>query len=156
MSTRILSQVFFKQGVQHRVPLTSRFVTRQYSTVLKTVKYDDIQQLITNPKTRLLTIKDYVLLDVREPREVEAGHIPTAKNVPLKQFHFAWDLSEKDFEDNYGFEKPRRNERLITYCLKGVRSTMAANYLLKLGYNVESYEGSYDDYLEKSKGRSRS
>lgn len=53
MSTRILSQVFFKQGVQHRVPLTSRFVTRQYSTALKTVNYDDIQQLITQSKVSI-------------------------------------------------------------------------------------------------------
>ncbi|PHZ11400.1 Rhodanese-like protein [Rhizopus microsporus ATCC 52813] len=98
-------------------------------------------------------IKDYILLDVREPKEVEAGYIPTAKNVPLTQFTYAWSLSDKDFEDQYGFKKPNKDKRLITYCLKGIRSTSAVEYLSKLGYtNLDNYIGSYADYVEKTKG----
>ncbi|EIE90929.1 hypothetical protein RO3G_15640 [Rhizopus delemar RA 99-880] len=149
MSTIMLTRMFFKQPSKVGSVFCpfNKFARREYTSTPKIIHYDDIQQLIKSDT------QDYVLLDVREPKELEGGFIPTAKNVPLKQFHFAWDLSEKDFEENYGFEKPRKDEKMVTYCLKGIRSTSAADYLSKRGYkNVENYFGSFDDYLKKSKG----
>lgn len=121
---------------------------REYSTDqgFKIATFDDIQQLIKSNN------KDHVILDVREYGEVEEGYIPTAKNVPLTQFAYAWELSEKDFEATYGFDKPKQDVKIIPYCLKGVRSAMAAAHLSAIGYtNIENYLGSYDDYIKKKK-----
>ncbi|KAG1451094.1 hypothetical protein G6F56_008172 [Rhizopus delemar] len=103
---------------------------REYSTDqgFKIATFDDIQQLIKSNN------KDHVILDVREYGEVEEGYIPTAKNVPLTQFAYAWELSEKDFEATYGFDKPKQDVKIIPYCLKGVRSAMAAAHLSAIGY----------------------
>ncbi|EIE81031.1 hypothetical protein RO3G_05736 [Rhizopus delemar RA 99-880] len=120
---------------------------RGYSTKqpFKVVDFHGIQQLIKSSSN-----KDYVLLDVREGGEVADGYIPTAKNVPLTEFEYAWRLSDKDFKEFYGFDKPKKSDKIIAYCLKGIRSTTAAEYLSDLGYtNIENYVGSYDDYIRK-------
>ncbi|KAI9264424.1 Rhodanese-like domain-containing protein [Sporodiniella umbellata] len=118
----------------------------EYSTAqgFKTATFEDIQQLIKNKN------KNCVLLDVREYSEVEKGYIPTAKNVPLTQFGRAWKLSNEDFKETYGFDKPSHDVKMIPYCLKGVRSALAAEHLSSIGFtNIENYVGSYDDYLKK-------
>lgn len=57
--------------------------------------------------------KDYELIDVREPREYEAGHIPGARLLPLSR------LEERLHE------LPRERE-LLFYCAAGGRSMAAA------------------------------
>ncbi|KAF1799802.1 Rhodanese-like domain-containing protein [Mucor lusitanicus] len=113
----------------------------------KVVDYNDIQKLIQDSD------KSYSLIDVREEKEVVQGAIPTAKNVPLSQFASAWSLSDKEFKEHFGFEKPKRDANVILYCLGGVRSTRAAEHLASLGYdNLSNYVGSWADYVEKQKG----
>ena len=58
----------------------------------------------------------YTLLDVRQPGEYEAGHIPGAKLIPLP------DL--KDGHSQLGLLKP-----VIVYCRSGARSMAAAQLL---------------------------
>ncbi|KAI8889313.1 Rhodanese-like protein [Backusella circina FSU 941] len=121
---------------------------RHYSTssVFKVVDYNDIQNTIKNDG------KGYHLIDVREQKEVAQGAIPTFKNVPLSQFSNAWTLSDDDFQKQFGFDKPKKDSRVILYCLGGVRSTKAADILAQLGYSdLENYVGSWADYVEKSK-----
>jgi len=38
----------------------------------------------------------YTLLDVRQPREYESGHIPGAKLIPLTQISDAYDQLDRD------------------------------------------------------------
>ena len=74
------------------------------------------------------------LVDVREPEEWAAGHIPGAKHVP-KSF------LESRFEGNV----PDRSAHVVLYCASGNRSAWAARTLTEdLGYeNVESMTGGY-------------
>ncbi|KAI8076376.1 Rhodanese-like domain-containing protein, partial [Gilbertella persicaria] len=110
----------------------------------KIIDFDDIQSIVKKEG------KGYQLIDVREQKEVADGVIPTAKNVPLSQFSSAWSLSDKEFQDKFGFEKPQKDASIILYCLGGVRSTKAAFYLYDLGYdNLQNYVGSWADYIEK-------
>lgn len=43
-------------------------------------KADDIRKEIESK-----TFEEYNLIDVRQPKEYEAGHIPGAKNIPMRE-----------------------------------------------------------------------
>src|SRR2546421_3798397 len=75
-----------------------------------------------------------VLIDVREPEEWAAGHIPGAKHVPKSYL-----------ESRIEGAMPDRAEHLILYCASGTRSAWAARTLIEdLGYeHVESMTGGF-------------
>jgi len=90
----------------------------------------------------------YVLIDVREPYEIEKyGAIPTSHNVPLGQIPQDLELSEKDFEKKYGFEI-NKEIKLIFYCRSGGRSDRAATLAKSKGYNAINYIGSILDWAD--------
>jgi rhodanese-related sulfurtransferase/rubrerythrin len=73
--------------------------------------------------------EEYNLVDVRQPREYDQGHLPGAKLIPVGQV--AERLSELD---------PARPT--ITYCAAGVRSRAAASVLERAGFaEVHSMAG---------------
>jgi rhodanese-related sulfurtransferase len=74
--------------------------------------------------TQLINRRDALVLDVREPGEYAAGHIPGAKHVPLGQL--ASRLKE--------FEKFKERPVVIT-CATGSRSGAAISILRKSGFN---------------------
>lgn len=58
-----------------------------------------------------------------------------------------------EFEDKFGFEKPKAEQELIFYCKAGVRSSAAAQLAQQVGYqNVGEYRGSWLDW-QKQGGR---
>jgi molybdopterin/thiamine biosynthesis adenylyltransferase/rhodanese-related sulfurtransferase len=75
-----------------------------------------------------------VAIDVREPEEWAAGHIPGAKHVPKSYL-----------ESRIEGAAPDRSAHLILYCASGNRSAWAARTLLDdLGYaHVESMTGGF-------------
>ena len=64
-----------------------------------------------------------VFLDVREPDEFKAGHIPGAVNIPR-------GLLESRIEEQI----PDKNTAIVVYCRSGVRSALASATLVKMGY----------------------
>lgn len=74
--------------------------------------------------TRLINTRDAMPLDVREPREYEAGRLPNAVHVPLSQ------LESRGAELTKHAGKP-----VIAYCGSGNRSRMAAAALAKAGFS---------------------
>ena len=75
-----------------------------------------------------------VLVDVREPEEWAAGHIPGAKHVPKSYL-----------ESRIEGAVPDRSDHVILYCASGNRSAWAARTLIEdLGYEqVESMTGGF-------------
>lgn len=74
-----------------------------------------------------------VLLDVREPEEVEQGMVPGARH--LGRGHF-----ESKAEDVV----PDKDAEVVVYCASGVRSVFAARTLAELGYtNAVSMAGGF-------------
>ncbi len=75
-----------------------------------------------------------VVVDVREPEEWSAGHIPGAKHVPRSYL-----------ESRIEGAVPDRSAHVILYCASGNRSAWATRTLLDdLGYeNVESMTGGF-------------
>ena len=60
-----------------------------------------------------------LLVDVREPEEYAAGHIPGAVNAPLSKLDEA---------------RLPKDRPLFLYCLRGTRSARAAGLLRRRGY----------------------
>jgi len=77
---------------------------------------------------------DYVVVDVREREEYDAGHIPNAVLVPLS-----------DLEKTAKIKLPDKNKELLIYCRSGRRSKIAAERLAKLGYGkIKEFGGIID------------
>ena len=77
------------------------------------------------------------LLDVREPWEYLAGHVPGAQLIPLGEL------------EQRVAEVPR-NREVLAICHSGQRSLAAAGYLLQLGYNsVSNVDGGTAAWIER-------
>src|ERR1700694_2013130 len=69
------------------------------------------------------------LLDVREPWEYQAGHVPGAELIPLGE------LEQR-------VNEVPRDRAVFAICHSGQRSLAAAGYLLQLGYpSVSNVDG---------------
>ncbi len=80
-----------------------------------------------------------VVIDVREPAEFDAGHLPNAVNIPRGVLEFKTvdhpALSNK-------------NTEILMYCKTGGRSALAALSLLRLGYtNPVSMAGGFEAWV---------
>ena len=82
-----------------------------------------------------------LLIDVREPDEFAAGHVPGAVNVPrgMLEFRIA-DL------------QPDGNAPVLVYCKTSGRAALAAVALQEMGYlNVKSIAGGFDAWAAAGK-----
>lgn len=85
-------------------------------------------------KTIMDTGAGYVILDVREQDEYDAGHIPGAILIPYTQ------IEEKANE-----MLPDKDQLILVYCRSGRRSKIAAEALAELGYtNIKEFGGIID------------
>ena len=85
-----------------------------------------------------------LIVDVREPAEWDAGHIPGALHAPRGMIEWYADPS-------YANHKPElagaRDKRLVIQCASGGRSLLAAQSLQRLGFNnVSSMKGGITDW----------
>ena len=93
----------------------------------------DVNQL----RQRLAADPRPFLLDVREPWEYLAGHVPGAQLIPLAEL-----------EDRV-HEVPR-DQPILAICHSGQRSLAAAGYLLQLGYaDVSNVDGGTAAWIER-------
>ena len=80
------------------------------------------------------TEEGYIILDVREQDEYDAGHIPGAILIPYTQ------IAEKANE-----MLPDKEQLILVYCRSGRRSKIAAEALAELGYtNIKEFGGILD------------
>jgi rhodanese-related sulfurtransferase len=88
-----------------------------------------------------------VLVDVREPEEVEAGHIPGSVHVPRGMLEFRADPSSP-----YHQEPLDPSARVIVHCAGGGRSALAAARLKEMGYErVAHLDGGINAWKEAGK-----
>ena len=84
---------------------------------------------------RLAAGEALTLLDVREPYEFAAGHIPGSVSRPLSQFDPA-DLPNEP------------GKRVVLSCAAGVRSRRALAFAQSAGLDIDShYAGGFKDWL---------
>jgi rhodanese-related sulfurtransferase len=87
---------------------------------------------------RLEANPDLLILDVREPSEFDAMHIPGSLNVPRGILESA---CEWDYEETEPELVQAREREIVVVCRSGHRSILAAHSLQVLGYeNVVSLQ----------------
>jgi rhodanese-related sulfurtransferase len=75
-----------------------------------------------------------VLVDVREPHEFAAGHIPGSISHPLSTFDPA---------------RLPEGKRVVLSCAAGIRSARAAEFAQAFGRDIrEHYKGGFKDWVE--------
>jgi rhodanese-related sulfurtransferase len=87
-----------------------------------------------------------LVIDVREPNEWNAGHIPGAINVPRGMLELRADPDSPAADPALS---ANRDARVIVYCLKapGARSLLAAQTLATMGYsNVAAMRGGFEEW----------
>jgi len=98
-----------------------------------------------------LTIDDKtILLDVREPEEFSSGFIPlgTVLTIPRGKLEF---MAIEKLAKVYG-----QDAKIITYCLKGSRGSLAAMQLKKLGFtNVSNLKGGILEWINSGKNNKK-
>jgi rhodanese-related sulfurtransferase len=77
-----------------------------------------------------------LVIDVRQPDEYDAGHIPGAVNIPLRELAANVDKIPTDTQ-------------VFVYCASGFRAGLAISSLRMMGYdNALAYSGSYKAWTE--------
>ncbi|OME96746.1 MULTISPECIES: CoA-disulfide reductase [Paenibacillus] len=92
--------------------------------LVEAVQWDEIDDLVGNGAT---------LIDVREPKEREAGYIPGSINIPLN------DLRSR-------LKELPENETLYVTCQVGLRGYLAARILAEHGFRVKNLDGGWKTY----------
>ncbi len=86
---------------------------------------------------RLEAGERYILIDTREDREWDQGHLPGAH-------HMSRGIIERDIERAI----PDRDAPIVLYCGGGYRSALAADNLQKLGYtHVINLAGGWREWI---------
>lgn len=85
-------------------------------------------------RERLISADDYILVDVRTPKEYEEGHIEGAVNVDF--------LDPAAFDE--GAARLDQDKALMIYCRSGKRSRKASEKLKALGFKeIYDLEGGF-------------
>lgn len=87
-----------------------------------------------------------LVVDVREPKEWEGGHVPGSINVPRGMLELRADPESPATDPVLSANK---DARVIVYCLKapGARSVLAAQTLGNMGYsNVAAMRGGFEEW----------
>lgn len=101
---------------------------------LVTLAKQSIREIDTEAAKNSLDSK--LILDVREPAEFTAGHLPGAVNIPRGVLEFK-------IANHSSFQN--QQAEIIVYCQTGGRSALATEALLKLGYvNAVSMAGGFN------------
>jgi rhodanese-related sulfurtransferase len=106
--------------------------------LVATAKQNITEITVTDAKQ---AIETQLILDVREPAEFAAGHLPNAINIPRGVLEF-------QIGDHPAFAG-QQDADIIVYCQSGGRSALAAEVLHKLGFSkAVSMAGGYKAWPE--------
>lgn len=115
------------------------------------------QDLVADARTRIRQIdattlqalpESPVLIDVREPGEYAAGHLPGAVNLPRGVLEFAIE-AHPALACEASPTLADRSRHLVVYCLTGGRAALATDSLQRLGFTrIECLNGGFKAWKE--------
>lgn len=83
----------------------------------------------------------FYLVDLRGNSQVERGEIYHTNAVKIERGYLEFQVEKKI---------PDKNSKIVLYCCSGLRSILAAESLMKMGYtNVSSLKGGVIGWVEK-------
>jgi phage shock protein E len=104
----------------------------------------------TQPAVKKISVEEFekmrqekqaVVLDVRTPREFDAGHVPGAVNIPIASPDFKQRLSKLDKSKTY-----------LVHCYRGSRSAAATREMSKMDFtSIYDFSGGMDAYQKAKK-----
>jgi rhodanese-related sulfurtransferase len=104
-----------------KYPDTVKQLVMEARKDIKTIDMDAFKKVVDNPG-------DAMIIDVREPNEYAAGHVPHAINIPR-------GLIEFKIWSHVGFpDKTNMNQKMYLYCASGGRCSLAGKSLHDLGF----------------------
>ena len=102
-------------------------INNDQGAVYMNITAEEAKQIMDNEE-------GYIILDVREQDEYDAGHIPEAILIPYTQ------IGEKANE-----VLTDKKQLILVYCRSGRRSKLAAEALVEQGYtNIKEFGGIID------------
>jgi rhodanese-related sulfurtransferase len=105
------------------------------------------QEPLQHTKDSLDTVKENVkagkalMLDVREQKEWDAGHLKTARLVPQSKLKMETGLEEL-------LKTLPKDKVIYTYCRGGNRALVCGEILKKHGFDVRPLKAGYTDLVE--------
>jgi rhodanese-related sulfurtransferase len=109
---------------------------RNFLELIKSCLTDVREIMPWDLETRLEDSPDLLIVDVREPLEFDAMHIPGSINVPRGILESA---CEWEYEETIPDLVQARGREVVVVCRSGYRSVLAAHSMQVLGYkNVVS------------------
>ena len=113
------------------MPLTAMDLVAKAKELITEISTEEGAQLLSSA----------LILDVREPGEFAQGHLPNAVNLPR-------GLLEFKINGHPAFDG-QQDAEILVYCQVGGRSALAAEVMLKLGYQKPlSLAGGYKAWAE--------
>jgi len=86
--------------------------------------------------------EEFLLIDVRQPAEYEAGNITGSFSIPRGELEFL--ITDEMFWEEQFMYVPLKTDKIIVYCKAGDRGILAVQALQKLGFNnVYNLKGGY-------------
>lgn len=122
----------FAQGLPPAVALKVQAAQKQ----VKTIGMEEYRKVVENPGGTLI-------VDVREPNEYAAGHVPGAINIPRGVIEFKiWN--HVGYPANTQLDQP-----IVLQCQSGNRASLAAQSLADLGFtHINAVVMSLDDWQQ--------
>ncbi len=111
-----------------------------------------LDKLTVDEAAALVGKEGVVFVDVREPAEWQAGHVPGAIHVPRGLLEFKADPSLPAAHD----KALDPAKKLVVYCASGGRSALAAKTLKDMGYpDVANMMGGFGAWSQAGKPSER-
>jgi len=115
--------------------MTVQDLVQEAKEHIREIDPDTAEQGLGAPRT--------VVIDVREPAELEAGRLPGAIHIPRGLLEFRIG-SCRELADP--------SVPVLVYCRSGARSALAADTLQRMGYsNVSSIAGGFEAWVGTGK-----
>jgi glyoxylase-like metal-dependent hydrolase (beta-lactamase superfamily II)/rhodanese-related sulfurtransferase len=83
---------------------------------------ESISSISSKESAKIIKKRNYLVLDVRKPGEVDSGHVLNSKHIRLQELESR--INELD-----------KNSEIIVYCAGGYRSMISCSILKKNGFN---------------------
>jgi rhodanese-related sulfurtransferase len=116
-----LSSTAFAQGLPPSVAEKIQAAQKQ----IRTIGMEEYRKVVANPGETLI-------VDVREPHEYAAGHVPGAVNIPRGLLEFKiWN--HVGYPANTKLDQP-----IVLQCQSGNRASLGAQALAELGFTRTS------------------